>query len=337
MTRRLRAAVIAVLLVPLPVLAVPRPPEPQLAPGSVSPLPSFVRKVEPSVIGLRVKASPAALSSQRLGTQRAGSAVIFDARGYAVTVSYLAIDAERIEAQLRDGRAVGARLVGVDLETGLAVVRLDGPGPWPAAELGDSRDLIAGARTGTVGIDEDDDMVHAVTTVDGVRRFSASWEYMLDRAFIVSPSIASWGGSALVDDHGRLVGIVSLRLGDKPHVNLAIPLEKFLSVKDEIIAGGRVSSRRPRPWLGLQTAGGADGVVVEGFNEAGPARAAGFRLGDRIIGVDGARVATQEEFYERLWRRQAGDTIDVAVRRGASERVISVRSMDRYSLYRTSQ
>ena len=337
MTRRLRAAMIAVLLVPLPVLAVPRPPEPRLAPGSVSPLPSFVRKVEPSVIGLRVKASPAALSSQRLGAQRAGSAVIFDARGYAVTVSYLAIDAERIEAQLRDGRAVGARLVGVDLETGLAVVRLDGPGPWPVAELGDSRDLIAGARTGTVGIDEDDDMVHAVTTVDGVRRFSASWEYMLDRAFIVSPSIASWGGSALVDDHGRLVGIVSLRLGDKPHVNLAIPLEKFLPVKDEIIAGGRVSSRRPRPWLGLQTAGGADGVVVEGFNEAGPARAAGFRLGDRIIGVDGARVATQEEFYERLWRRQAGDTIDVAVRRGASERVISVRSMDRYSLYRTSQ
>ena len=107
--------------------------------------------------------------------------------------------------------------------------------------------------------------------------------------------------------------------------------------EDEIIAGGRVSSRRPRPWLGLQTAGGAGGVVVEGFNEAGPARAAGFRLGDRIIGVDGARVATQEEFYERLWRRQAGDTIDVAVRRGASERVISVRSMDRYSLYRTSQ
>jgi S1-C subfamily serine protease len=140
-----------------------------------------------------------------------------------------------------------------------------------------------------------------------------------------------------VDDHGRLVGIVSLRLGDKPHVNLAIPLEKFLPVKDEIIAGGRVSSRRPRPWLGLQTAGGADGVVVEGFNEAGPARTAGFRLGDRIIGVDGARVATQEEFYERLWRRQAGDTIDVAVRRGASERVISVRSMDRYTLYRTSQ
>jgi S1-C subfamily serine protease len=76
--------------------------------------------------------------------------------------------------------------------------------------------------------------------------------------------------------------------------------------------------------------------VVDGFNEAGPARTAGFRRGDRIIGVDGVRVATQEEFYDRLWRRQAGDTIAVAVQRGAAERVISVRSMDRYTLYRTT-
>jgi S1-C subfamily serine protease len=337
MIRRLRAALVVLLIAPLPVLAVPRPPEPRLAPASVSPLPSYVRKIEPSVVGLRVKARADAPSSRRLGARRVGSAVIFDTRGYAVTVSYLALDAEHIDVQLRDGRAVAARLVGVDLESGLAVVQLAGAGPWPAATLGDSRDVVAGARTGSVGMDEDDDMVHAVSTVRGVQRFSASWEYMLDRAFIVAPALTSWGGSALVDDHGRLVGIVSLRLGDKPHVNLAIPLETFLPVKDEIIAGGRIASRRPRPWLGLQTARAEDGLVVEGFNEAGPAQAAGFRIGDRIVGVDGSPVTTQEEFYARLWRRQAGDTIAVAVRRGSTEHVISVRSMDRYTLYRTTQ
>jgi S1-C subfamily serine protease len=202
--------------------------------------------------------------------------------------------------------------------------------------FGESRDLAAGARTGTVGMDEDDDLVHAASTIESVRRFSASWEYMLDRAFIVTPAISSWGGSALVDDHGRLVGIVSLRLGDAPHVNLAIPIETFVPVKDELIAAGRVTSRRPRPWLGLMTTAGSDGVVVDGFNDAGPARTAGFRRGDRIVGVDGVPIATQEEFYQRLWRRQAGDTIAVAVRRGAAEHVISVRSMDRYTLYRAT-
>ncbi len=341
MTRPLRAALIAVLLlVPgalvVPAVAVTRPAPPRLAPGAVSPLPSYVRRVEPAVAGLRVKARADAPSSQRLGARRAGSAVIFDTRGYAVTVTYLVLDAEAIEAQLRDGRSVPARLAGVDLESGLAVVRLEGAGPWPAATLGDSRDLTVGARTGTVGVDEDDDLVHATSTLEGVRRFSASWEYMLDRAFIVSPAISSWGGSALVDDHGRLVGVVSLRLGEKPHVNLAIPIEKFVPVKDELIAAGRVTSRRPRAWLGLHTSAAAEGVVVEGFNDAGPARAAGFRRGDRIVGVDGVRVTTQEEFYERLWRRQAGDTVQVAVLRGEAQHVIFVRSMDRYMLYRTT-
>src|SRR5213080_225929 len=90
------------------------------------------------------------------------------------------------------------------------------------------------------------------------------------------------------------------------------------------------------PWLGLITSAGDGGIVVDGFNDAGPARGAGFRRGDRVVGVDGVRVATQEEFYERLWRRRAGDTIKVAVRRGGDERVIPVRSMDRYTLYRTT-
>src|SRR5919108_6561260 len=122
MTRRLRTAVLAAILLvaplgarSLPALAVTRPDTPRLAPGAVSPLPSYVRRVEPAVVGLRVKARPDAPSSQRLGARRAGSGVIFDARGYAVTVSYLVLDAETIETQLRDGRLVLARLVGMDL------------------------------------------------------------------------------------------------------------------------------------------------------------------------------------------------------------------------------
>jgi predicted metalloprotease with PDZ domain len=97
-----------------------------------------------------------------------------------------------------------------------------------------------------------------------------------------------------------------------------------------------VVSRRPRPWLGLYTAAEDGRVLVDGFNESGPARTAGFRRGDQIVGVNGQRVATQEEFYEALWRRQAGDTIEVQVRRADRVRVIPVRSIDRHRLFRPS-
>src|SRR3989454_9724106 len=136
--RRLRTALLAVLfLVPaLPAVAVTRPSPPRLPPNAVSPLPSYVRRVEPSVVGLRVKARADAPSSQRLGARRAGSGVIFDARGYAGTGSYLVVDAQRIEGQLRDGRTGPAQLGGGGLRTGPAGRRVGGAGPWPAAALG---------------------------------------------------------------------------------------------------------------------------------------------------------------------------------------------------------
>ena len=338
MTRRWLCVVVAAVLVPGLAVALPRPEPPRLHPNAVSPSPTYVRKVEPAVVALSVTAPEDARSSERLGARRAGSGVIFDDRGYVVTVSYLVLDATRIEARTRDGSSIEADLVGVDLDTGLAVVRLRGAGPWPAASLGDSRDMVQGVVTGTVGADEDNDLVVAQATVTGVRRFSAFWEYMLPRAFIVAPALSSWGGSAMVDERGDLVGIVSLRLGEDPtYVNMAIPLETFLPVKDEIIATGLVASRRPRPWIGLHTRANPDGVFVDGFNEAGPARSAGFRKGDRIVGVNGVGVRTQEEFYEQMWRRQAGDTIEVAVHREDAVRIIPVRSIDRTILYRTSQ
>jgi S1-C subfamily serine protease len=333
--RRTVFAVVIALVMPVLASAVPAPRDLRPHPETLSPLPSYVKRVEQAIVGLYVKAAPGAQSSERLGTRRFSSAVIFDSRGYAVTVSYAVLDALSLEAKLRDGRRVPATLTGIDFDTGLAVVKLEGDGAWPAATLGESKDVKAGTVTGTVGVDEDDDLVHVTGRVQAVRRFSAYWEYMLPRAFIVSPSSPSWGGSALVDVEGQVIGMASLRLGDPPHVNLVIPIDTFLPVKDELIAAGRVVSRRPRPWLGLFTTGGASGVVVDGTAPAGPASAAGFRRGDRVVRVNGVPVRSQEEFYETLWRGTAGDLIRVAVIRDAAERVIAVRSIDRAHLYRT--
>jgi S1-C subfamily serine protease len=329
-------ALLALLLLPVLAAAAPRAAAPRFDPRQAPALPSYVQRVEPALVGLSVKADGNRPSSARLGAQRFGTGVLFDARGYAVTVSYVVLDATAIDARLRDGRTVGARLVGLDLDSGLAVVKLDGDGPWPVAELAPSTDLDVGAVSGTAAVDEDGDLVHATTTLKAVRRFSAFWEYMLDRALLMAPSMASWGGGAAVDDRGRVVGIVSLRLGEAPYVSLAIPSEKLLAVKDELISAGRVISRRPRPWLGLYTAAEPGRVVVDGFNESGPARTAGFQMGDQIVGVNGVTVTSQEEFYEALWRRQAGDTIEVSVRRHDRVRVIPVRSIDRHRLFRAS-
>jgi S1-C subfamily serine protease len=324
----------AFLLVVLASLAhaAPRAAEPRLHPGAVSPEPSYIGRVKPSIVGLHVRADAHAVSSARLGARRFASGVIFDARGYVLTVSYAVLDAVGVEARLRDGSTVGARLVGIDLDSGLGVVKLDGPGPWPAVALGESRELQAGTLTATIGTDEDNDLVWVSGALQSVRRFASYWEYMLDRALLVAPASPSWGGSPVVDVTGAVVGIASLRLGAPPHINLAIPIEVFTPVKDELIATGRLASRRARPWLGIYTQATEAGVVVDDFSPIGPARDAGFRRGDRIVGVNGVRVASQEEFYAQLWRGQAGDVIQVTVLRDERTHVIPVRSIDRSRL-----
>ncbi len=334
MRRGAIAALALAFLLPALSLAAPSSQERRVHPRELSGLPSFVKRVEPAIVGLRVRAPENATSSTRLGSRRFGSAVIFDARGYAVTVSYLLLDAASLEARTRDGRRWEARLVGLDLDSGLGVVKLDGAGPWPAAPLGTSIDVVTGARTGTVGVDEDNDLVHVTGAVHAVQRFSAYWEWMLDRALIVAPASPQWGGSAVVNDRGEVVGIASLRLGEAPHVNLAIPIEKFLPVKDELIARGRIVSRSPRPWLGLYTVEVEGGVVVSETSPIGPAAAAGFLKGDRILRVNGVAVASQREFYEQLWSKRAGDLIELAVQRNGGVQVIAVTSVDRHSLFR---
>lgn len=332
--KRLMVATLALaLLIPAFGLAVPRSHEPRWHPSRAASMPSFVQRVERSIVGLKVRANPDAASSIRLGAQRFVSGVIFDERGYVLTVSYGLLDAVAIDASTRDNRTVSARVVGVDLDSGLGVVKLTGEGPWLPATLGDSRDVSSGDVAGTVGVDEDNDLVYVSGHVQTVQKFSAYWEYMLKRAFFIAPSSSAWGGSAVVDVGGQVIAMASLRLGEPPHVTLAIPLEHFLLVRDELVASGRVVSRRPRPWLGLYTIAREDGgVVVDGFAATGPARTAGFRKGDRIVRVNGIAIGSQEEFYEQLWSAQAGDVVVVTVRRDASVHRIPVRSVDRQSL-----
>lgn len=327
---------VALLAAPALLAAAPQGGAPRLDPNRISALPSHIERVAPAVIGIHVEVPADRPSVATLGAERWGSGVIFDQAGYALTVSYILLDAARIDVRLRDGRKVPGRLVGLDLESGLGVLKLDGPGPWPAAALGDSTKMAVGDVTGTVGLDDDGGLVATPGKVQAIRPFAASWEYMLDRAFFVAPYNPAFGGAALVDQAGAVVGITSLRLGQAPFANLAIPLEQFLGGKDELIAKGRVESRQPRPWLGLYTRerdGG--GVVVAGVSPIGPARAAGFRPGDVIVRVNGAEVSSQTEFYRRLWQGGVGQEVQLEVMREARLEAITVRPVDRYRLFQS--
>ena len=335
--RRMALALPLLLAVPLALWAAPRGTEQKPDPKSAPALPSYVERVRPAVVGIKVQVPRNRPSVVTLGPERWGSGVIFDPAGYALTVSYVLLDAGTIEVTLRDGRRVPGQLVGLDLEVGVGVLKLDGPGPWPAAVVGDSTGVQVGQPTATVGVDEDNDLVVTSGSVQEIRAFAGYWEYMLDRAFVVAPANPSFGGSPLVNANGEVIGITSLRLGERPFVNLAIPIEKFLAGKDELIRKGRVVSRKPRPWLGLYTLPAeSGGLVIAGISPIGPAGRAGFQRGDVIVRLNGEKIGSQEEFYARLWGTEVGQELTVVVLRGGRFEAITVRPADRHLFFRTT-
>src|SRR6185436_10175356 len=158
--------------------------------------------------------------------------------------------------------------------------------------------------------------------VTSVGPFVAYWEYLLERAVYVAPQHPAFGGAALVDSAGALVGVVSLRLQSG---HLAIPIDLLAPAREALVRTGR-PARPPRPWLGIRAVGTNGGIGVAGVSPAGPAETAGLRVGDVIMRVNGERVADVESFYRRLWAQPVNQPLELSVWRDGTLETIIARS-----------
>jgi S1-C subfamily serine protease len=325
------AALLAVLLLggSAPA-ATPTPGAPRPAPGAAAGTPSAATRVRAAVVAIQVQIPPDRPSVATLGEERAGSATVIEPDGLAVTVGYLVLDAARIDVVLEDGRRTTASIVGHDFESGLALIRLDpAAGPYAAARLGQSAGLVPGQPAAIVGVGTPAPAVGVMVRVTSIGPFVAYWEYLLDQAIFVAPHHAAFGGAALVDPDGALVGVVSLRLAAG---HLAIPIDLLGPVRDALVRTGR-PARPARPWLGVRAVGVDGGVGIAGVSPTGPAHAAGLRVGDVVLRLNGERVADVEAFYRRLWAQPMGQPLELSVWREGAVQTVTVSPRDRYATF----
>ena len=299
-------------------------------PGALPDGPSAAERARPGVVAIRARVPADRPSVATLGEERAGSATLIAPDGLAVTVGYLVLEAAEVEARLADGRRTTARVLGHDFESGLALIRLDGAGaPYPVVPVGRSATVAPGQAVAVVGVGESRQAAGLPARVQAVRSFVAYWEYLLERALLVAPHHPAFGGAAVVDQDGALVGVVSLRLADG---HMAIPIDLLGPVQEAVVRTGR-PARAPRPWLGIRAVGIEGGVGVAGVSPVGPAHTAGLRAGDVIVRVDGERVADVEAFYRKLWGRAVGGPLELVVYREGQLETLTVRPQDRYSIF----
>jgi S1-C subfamily serine protease len=180
----------------------------------------------------------------------------------------------------------------------------------------------------------------SVTTVVARRQFAGYWEYLIDGAIFTSPPRADFGGAALINRDGELVGIGSLFVmdaltpGERLPGNMFVPVDLLKPVLDEMISTGRQKGGA-RPWLGINSMEQDGRLRVLRVSADSPAEKAGIAAGDIILQISGRGVETLPDFYKRLWAAGApGVEVTLRVLKGTEVQDVKVRSIDRFEVIR---
>ena len=199
-----------------------------------------IDKALSGVVKLRTVAAPAARSNATSVLEREGNGVLLSPR-LVLTIGYLIMEADEVEITDHKGRKLPGKVAAFDQQTGFRIGASAGARAGQPLLLGDASALKRkrpGARRWRSG--------QCCASVCDVRReFTGGWEYLLDSAIFTFPPIADWGGAALIDPSGKLVGVGSLFVrdadgnGKKTGQYHFVPVDILKPILDELIETGQ--------------------------------------------------------------------------------------------------
>ena len=292
-----------------------------------------------AVVGVETTTPANTRTARALGTERNGNGIIIDNEGLVLTIDYVILEADSVNIVKPDGKKIPAKIVGYDHNTGFGLVRAIKPLNLKPIRLGRSADLKEGKRV--LIVSHEGELPVMAAQVVSRRPFAGYWEYLLSEAIYTVPPFPKYGGAALIDEGGRLLGVGSLVVGDA-HLgppptpgNMFIPIDLLRPILADLLEAGR-SRDLARPWIGAHTAEINGRLQVVRVSRGGPADQAGLRDGDIIMGVGGKQVKSMQEFFLKVWAHgSAGAKIPIdVVKSGAAEIKIEkviITSGDRYN------
>jgi len=296
-----------------------------------------LERVLDAVVLVRAEVPEDAYSAATLGTERAGYGTAIREDGLVLTIGYLINEASQIWLTTNRGAVVPGHPLAYDHATGLGLIQPLGKLTVPHLERGRAAELNVGDAAFVIGHGGRD---HSLKTrLIAKREFAGYWEYLLDEALFTAPAHPQWGGAALVDAQGNLVGTGSLLVqqevnGQAVHVNMFVPIDLLAPIYDAMLKTGR-SAQPPRPWLGMSTQDPEGQLVVARLTPGGPASSAGVQVGDLVLGIGEKRVHGLAELFRTVWRQgTAGVDVPLTLARGGDVIRITIRSADRNDFLR---
>ncbi len=333
-----------------PVLTPAPNPDPAYREGMAQPfdaaslesLPDIIDAASPGVVGILNYQSAArpVVGEPRLAGS--GSGFVLTDAGYIVTNQHVVENAEQLKVSLPDGTIIDATLIGSDVMSDVAVLKVEAEGLKPLP-IGDSDTIRVGEFVLAIGNPISADELYGSVTfgiisakarqinIDGF-----SNEYMQTDA-AVNPGNS---GGPLINMRGEVIGVTSAKyttagyddLGNSissEGIGFALPINNVMKIVDTLIGEGKVV----RPGIGVtittideetaQENNMEPGVYVYSVTLGGPSDAAGLKVDDRLVALDGVEL-DQDGFIDVIRSKTVGDTITFTVQRGTETLEIPV-------------
>lgn len=251
-----------------------------------------------------------------------GSGVIMSQDGYLLTCYHVIRNADSTYVQLQDNRVYPAQLIGFDVVTDLAVLKIDAPDLTVIPQM-EATNLRVGDVVMAVG--NPLDLGQTITSGIVSRTGRAGLANYFD--FIQTDAELNQGnsGGALIDSNGYLVGITNAsfntidsqqRIQTVDGVNFAVPYELAKRIMTEIIQSGTVT--RGQLGVGGDDNPEGDGFIVRQVEQGGPADRAGIRQSDIILSIEntaGQSSTTATEMLDMIAETEPGAQVIVNISR----------------------
>lgn len=278
--------------------------------------------ISPSVVNIDVfKRKLAYSQAEKAGS---GSGFFFTPDGFILTNSHVVQGAQEMEVSLLDGQSFGARLIGEDPDSDLAVIRVDASNFQPAV-LGSSQALRVGQLVVAVG----NPLGFQTTVTTGVvsalgRSLRSRSGRLIDNVIQTDAALNPGNsGGPLVNSRGEVVGVNTATIMSAQGLCFAIAIDTAKRVASQILQYGKVRRKfigiggqnidLPRNVVRHFNLPVAKAVLVVGVENKGPARQAGLREGDVIVGFEEKPVENMDDLHRLLTDEKIGSTSTLAV------------------------
>ena len=274
-----------------------------------------------------------------------GSGFIVDRNGYIITNHHVVDGADHIRVKLNgDKTEYKAKLIGVDAETDLAVIKIDAGKALTPARVGNSDGVQVGDWAVAIGSPFGLEATVTAGIVSATGRDVAGARQF--QRFIQTDAAINPGnsGGPLLNINGEVIGVNSMiatQNGGYQGIGFALPMNTAARVYNQIIKSGRVTrgsigvqfSPRPKPEV-LKAAGLTHGVMVDKVTAGGPAEKAGVKPEDVIIALNNKPVRDGDDLVARVSEMPVGTETTVTVDRAGKKVDLKLQIADREELFK---